>query len=412
MKTKMRKSRKRNYRLEYLKYFNTDYKKDIIHVLELLLAFLLLCFVSYANLPGKILTIIGMVIMFTWSARYGLLVYIAGIVMFEAFIFFLTKRVSIDFQTEVISSFTIISGLVIAIIGEMLNKRIRTLENENKKLMLDQEKLNENIGTLKTIISQLQMRVYSEGEGLIVLLERLGELEILDVDEMITRAVETIASFFELENLQFYKVEGNFLRFITGIGQKNLPNSFRLDDSKVIEKAISYGYATLPEVVLEQEPERFEPWFAVSIGRKDDVFGVLEVESIDPEKYSEVLIRYIESVARFLNSNIKIVIEQEDLLKQKYMKEDGTWDEEYYVQKKNVFERRKVKFGIPYQELSIRYDKAIHNSVVSEFRKSDIIVAHELGTSVILKVLLPVCNESGKNKLVERLRGKYEIAEY
>ena len=79
--------------------------------------------------------------------------------------------------------------------------------------MLDQEKLNENIGTLRTIISQLQMRVYSEGEGLIVLLERLRELETLDVDEMITRAVDIIADFFELENLQFYRLEGRFLLY-------------------------------------------------------------------------------------------------------------------------------------------------------------------------------------------------------
>jgi len=158
MKTKLKKSKK-NYRHEYLKYFNTEYKRDLMRALELLLAFLLLWSVSYFNLPGKFLTIIGMVIVFTWSARYGLLIYLVGIIVFEVFIFSLTKRINIDFQTDVISSFTIISGLVIAIIGEMLNKRIRVLENENKRLMLDQEKLNENIGTLRNIISQLQMRV-------------------------------------------------------------------------------------------------------------------------------------------------------------------------------------------------------------------------------------------------------------
>ena len=99
-------------------------------------------------------------------------------------------------------------------------------------------------------------------------------------------------------------------------------------------------------------------------------------------------------------------------MRQKYLKEDGTWEEEYYIQKKNVFEKRKLKFGIPYQELTIRYNKAIDNDVVSEFRKSDVIVKHELGNSVMLKVLLPVCDESGKMKLIERLRGKYEITEY
>ena len=411
MKTKPKKSKK-NYRHEYLKYFNTEYKRDLMRALELLLAFLLLWSVSYFNLPGKFLTIIGMVIVFTWSARYGLLIYLVGIIVFEVFIFSLTKRINIDFQTDVISSFTIISGLVIAIIGEMLNKRIRVLENENKRLMLDQEKLNENIGTLRTIISQLQMRVYSEGEGLIVLLEKLRELETLDVDEMITRAVDIIASFFDLENLQFYRLEGRFLRFITGIGHKNLPNSFKLDDSKVIERAIIDGHATLTEIALKEELEKFEPWFAVSIGKREDTFGILEVENIDPEKYSEVLIRYIESIAGFLNANIKIVMEQESLMRQKYLKEDGTWEEEYYIQKKNVFEKRKLKFGIPYQELTIRYNKAIDNDVVSEFRKSDVIVKHELGNSVMLKVLLPVCDESGKMKLIERLRGKYEITEY
>jgi len=105
-------------------------------------------------------------------------------------------------------------------------------------------------------------------------------------------------------------------------------------------------------------------------------------------------------------------MEQENLMKQKYMKEDGTWEEEYYIKKKNVFEKRKVKFDIPYQELAIRYDKALHNDIVSEFRKSDVIVKRELGNSVMLKVLLPVCDEDGKIKLIERLRGKYEITEY
>ena len=38
MKTKLKKSKK-NYRHEYLKYFNTEYKRDLMRALELLLAF-------------------------------------------------------------------------------------------------------------------------------------------------------------------------------------------------------------------------------------------------------------------------------------------------------------------------------------------------------------------------------------
>ncbi len=352
--------------------------------------------------------LIGLV--FIWSARHGLLAFIISMLSFEMiFLYILKKAQNLIFPANAASVYVIVFGLFIGIIGEILNKRFITTENERKKLEMERKKLVEHIEMLKSVISQLELRIYFEGQGMIDLLERLQELEILDLDEMLTRAVTIIAEFFELENLELYSVDKYFLRYVAGIGKKNLPNSFEAKNSKVISKALEKGYASLPEILLEMEIESFEPWFAISVGRGDDAFGVFVVEDINPTKFSQTLILYMQSIASWLNANIKVVKEETKLLEERFKNADGTWNEEYYIKKKSVLDKRKEKFGIPYEELCLTYDKTIHDSIIKEFRTSDIATAKEIGNRVQLKVLLSVCDEIGKEKIIERLVGKYEI---
>ncbi|WP_249741763.1 hypothetical protein [Fervidobacterium pennivorans] len=308
-----------------------------------------------------------------------------------------------------VSIFTIVVGLIIGVVGEMLNKKIRDLQNDKKRLELENQKLLSAIGDMRVVISQLQMRIYFEGEGLIVLLERLRELEILDVDEMLTRAVEIIAEFFELENLHLYRCEGNFMRYVAGIGQKRLPNSLDTTKSRVIYDALQNGYSTLPKVIMKADITSFEPWFAVVIGEKSNAFGVFVVEDVSPEKFSETLVKYISAVAGWLYANVRTILQEEKALEEVYKKPDGTWDENYYIKKKKVFEKRKERFGIPYEELCITYKSEYHNSIVNTFRKSDVLVAYPTNGKIVLRALLAVCDAQGKAKILERLINKYEI---
>ncbi|WP_448376363.1 hypothetical protein [Fervidobacterium sp.] len=298
---------------------------------------------------------------------------------------------------------------IIGVIGEMLNKRIKDLENEKKKLEIENQKLLNAVNDMKMLLSQLQLRIYFEGEGLIVLLERLRELEILDVDEIFTRSVEIIAQFFELETLHLYRCEGIFLRYVAGIGSKKLPNAFEIIKSKVIEDALKNGYSTLPKIILRSDINEYEPWFAVTIGEKNNAFGVLVVEEISTEKFSETLIKYINAVAGCLYANTRTALEQERALETIYKKSDGTWDEIYYLKKKDVFEKRREKFGIPYEELCISYKPEMHETIVNTFRKSDVLTVINQGNRIILKALLPVCDSQGKAKVIERLASKYDI---
>ncbi|HOJ93622.1 GAF domain-containing protein [Fervidobacterium sp. 2310opik-2] len=368
----------------------------------------ILFLMHWLNVNIFVSLLIGLV--FIWSARHGLLAFIVSMLSFEMiFLYILKKTGNLIFPANATSVYVIVLGLFIGIIGEILNKRLRTTENERKKLEMERKNLVEHIETLKSVISQLELRIYFEGQGMIDLLERLQELEILDLDEMLTRAVSIIAEFFEIENLKLYSVDKYFLRYVAGIGKKNLPNSFEAKNSKVISRALEKGYASLPEVLLEMEIENFEPWFAVSVGRGDDTFGVFVVEDITPDKFSQTLILYMQSIASWLNANIKIVKEETKLLEERFKNTDGTWSEEYYIKKKSVLDKRREKFGIPYEELCLIYDKTIHGSVIKEFRASDIATAKGIGDRVQLKVLLSVCDEIGKKKIIERLVSKYEI---
>jgi len=53
-------------------------------------------------------------------------------------------------------NFTIVVGLIIGVVGEMLNKKIRDLQNDKKRLELENQKLLSAIGDMRVVISQLQ----------------------------------------------------------------------------------------------------------------------------------------------------------------------------------------------------------------------------------------------------------------
>jgi len=384
----------------------------LFQLLELIISFAIVITLHLTSVISSSVTIVFLIaFIFIWSARYGLLPFLVSISIFQLLLLTLFKQVQNigGLSINTVSIFTIVVGLIIGVIGEMLNKKIRDLQNDKKRLELENRKLLSAIGDMRVVISQLQMRIYFEGEGLIVLLERLRELEILDVDEMLTRAVEIIAEFFELENLHLYRCEGNFMRYVAGIGQKRLPNSLDATKSSVIYDALQNGYSTLPKVILKADITSFEPWFAVVIGEKSDAFGIFVVEDVSPEKFSENLVKYISAVAGWLYANVRTILQEEKALEEVYKKPDGTWDENYYIKKKKVFEKRKERFGTPYEELCINYKSECHNSIVNTFRESDVLVAYPTNGKIVLRALLAVCDAQGKAKILERLVNKYEI---
>lgn len=397
--------------LNQVKLFLSAKRNIVLQIVELLAIFVVIILLNTFSVINSFISVISlMTLLFIWSARYGLLAFLFSIIFFEIAFVFLYVGEQFNLDPWILSAYTIVVGLILGIVGEILNKKIRTLENDKQKLELENKELLENNNKLHSIVNQLQLRVFFEGEGMITLLERLKELEVLDLDEILTRAVEIIADFFQLENLQLYRVDRNFLRFVAGVGVRRLPNSFTIDTSKVVSRAIEKGYGTLPEAIFESEFSSFEPWFCISIGKKDDLSGVLIVEDIQPENFSETLVQYIGAVASWLHANIKVIIEQEALLTERYREKDGTWKEEYYLKKKAIFEKRRERFGIQFEEICLKYKIEFHDFIVKEFRNSDILHSVKNGEFVLTKVLLPVCDEVGKQKVLERLAKKYEIS--
>ncbi|ODN30620.1 hypothetical protein A4H02_04755 [Fervidobacterium thailandense] len=387
--------------------------KNLRYVLEyVIFVFVILLLTWIGRLPANYSVLLLILGLFLWAVRYGLALYVFGLIVTE--IILLTRSFNSIFEYrfsfESISLILVIGGLPLGIVGEIFRKRIKTLENEKSRLQSDLERLYEDSLTLKSVVEQLQMRIYFEGEGLIVLLERLKELEVFDVDEIITRAIEMIAEFFGLSNLHFYKMERDFLRYVAGIGKKILPNAFELSKSKVIEMATRRGSCTITDVLMEGTlTETYEPWFAVSVGERERVFGVLVSEEIEPTKFSQVLVRYIHSIASWLYANIRVVAEQEKFMEERFKNIDGTWKEEYYEYKKRIMEKRLERFGVPYREVCLEYNATLHESILGELRKSDVACAIRFGDKVRLKVLLAVCDDSGKERFLERLKRKYEI---
>lgn len=387
--------------------------KNLRYVFEyLIFVSVVLLLTRIGTLPVNYSVLLLVLGSFLWAVRYGLALYVFGLIVME--IILLTRSFNnifeYKFNFESISLILVIGGLPLGILGEIFRKRIKTLENEKSKLQSDLERLYEDSLALKSFIEQLQMRIYFEGEGLIVLLERLKELEIFDVDEIITRAIGLIAEFFGLTNLHFYKMEGNFLRYVAGTGKKLLPNSFELSKSNVIERAARKGSCTITDVLMEGAlTETYEPWFAVAVGERERVFGMLVSEEIDPSKFSQVLVRYIQSIASWLYSNISVVAEHEKLMAERFKNTDGTWKEEYYEYKKQIMNKRLERFGVPYREVCLEYNAILHESILGELRKSDVACAARSGEKVRLKVLLAVCDDSGRERFLERLKQKYEI---
>lgn len=346
-----------------------------------------------------------------WSARYGLVVYLVGLFVFQTLAILTEGTVQFSIGVRNFSVILTIFGLPIAVIGEVMNRRLNAVRGELEKARMSIERLEAELQRSRDIVEQLQLRIYYEGEGLIVLLERLRELEILDSEEIITRAVELIAEFFGLRNLHFYRLEGSFLRYVAGVGTKRLPNSLRVEESQVIRRALETGESTIADVIHEGiVPLEKEPFFAVAVGFGGEVLGIFLVEEITYEKFSQTLVRYVRAVGNWLHANLKLVADQERLLAQEYRNPDGTWKEEYYENRRRVMEKRRDLFGIPFQELCVRYDEKVHERIVREFRKSDVVTATHANGRVSLRVLLAVCDEVGATKVLERLRSKYGVS--
>ncbi|WP_448523770.1 hypothetical protein [Pseudothermotoga sp.] len=378
-----------------------DWQKTILQVLEFLIFLSFVWLIQRGfHFDVKIAMYISMALVLLWSARYGLLIFISCLLIFEVSAL-IVKEIVIEGELRI---FTIAVGVTLGIIGETFNRQIRELRNEIEKAELEKNELIQGIDRMKAIIAQLQSRVYFEGEGLIVLLERLKELEILDFDEMLTRSVEVVAQFFELESLSLYRCENKgFLRYVAGIGPKKLPNALEVSRCKVIEDAMEKGYSTLPNVLLTKEISSFEPFFAIVMGEASNPFGVLVVEDVSYEKFSEVLVRYIKAVADWMCANAKIILEQDKIMQLKHKKDDGTWDEVYYLKKREILEQRKRRFNILYEEICLKYKAEVHDEIVRKFRKSDVLFAERENGFVVLKALLPVCDQKGKERLLERL---------
>ncbi|MGC9771889.1 hypothetical protein [Fervidobacterium islandicum] len=138
----------------------TNLKSFLFQLLELIISFAIVITLHLTSVISSSVTIVFLVaFIFIWSARYGLLPFLVSISIFQLLLLTLFKQVQNigGLSLNTVSIFTIVVGLIIGVVGEMLNKKIRDLQNDKKRLELENQKLLSAIGDMRVVISYIKI---------------------------------------------------------------------------------------------------------------------------------------------------------------------------------------------------------------------------------------------------------------
>ncbi len=320
------------------------------------------------------------------------------------------QNIKFTFSNAVANSSVLAISTLIAMINETRIYRITSLEISLSEKEKEIENLKEEIQKQRIFIEELKETIFYEGEGISNLFLKLRELPVNDPQEFYQGFLEIISDFFDINKLSIYRLNRGFFRFIAGKGEPILGFSFRIEDSVVVKRAISEGFSSIRNLVEEAKPESLvgEPWAAVKIG-DEEVYGVMVVEDIKPSKLNKTYQKYLMSMSAWLYSTMKKLESMQSEYIRQHKLEDGSYDEEYY---KKEFARLKIlkeKYSLPFSVLCICVLKDDIKEFLSNFRTDDVpFKFKEEKDRVCYKILLPMCNEKGKERIIERIKSRFE----
>lgn len=389
-------------------------RKNFIALLEIISVYLLIFFidiVTQSNVFQDFPFNIYWIPLFFYSIRGGVVGFLTSILSFitvSMFSSFLQKN---NLSTSFLIGSAIVIGLatLFRLIFEVQKHRIEELKFDLKEKEENIKMLEMNVEDLKSSIESLKKTLIYEGEGLSALFLRLRDLPFEDPEILFYEFLRIISEFLGIDKISIYKYKNGFFRFVAGLGLPTLGFTFRKEDSVVVKKALEKGYSKITDVILENEIQKSEPWLATLIGSKDDLYGVLIVEEITPEKLSATYEKYLWSLSGWLYGVMKRFDRFEKIEKERHLVGYKLFDSEYYEEIKEDFKKSFEEFGIPFSEICVCVYKDLLNEFLDNFREED--VAKKLNESedkVCLSVLLSTCDQNGKIAILERLKKKYD----
>ncbi len=342
-------------------------------------------------------------IKFTWlvlliySVRRDMIVHVISSAIF---LLMITYETRLALNSAMVPS-TVILG-VSTLIALINNSRVHGIQQLTYDIR-DREKeindLKEKIIYLNSIIEDLKSRIFYEGEGLSTLFLRLKNIRTDNPKLFYKDFVETISTFFSIPGISVYRYRRGFFRLLAATKPTTLGFTFREGDSVVVDETLKKGYAKLIDL-LDEKLSDVEPWMAIKIGEEPK--GVLIVDEIDPVKLKKPYEKYLSSLCAWFDVMLERVEEFEILKNLRHS--DGTYPIEVYEKLKNEH-MNMAERGLPFSEICVCHDNLLE--LLRFFREDDIATKINIGGKECLKVLLPMCDEEGKEKIMKRLKGKF-----
>ncbi len=367
---------------------------EVYMYVELPLVYVLSVVLDGWFLQGFSLKVIWLTLIF-YSVRRGILIHVLSVSMFFLSIFLEETAFMVNvnlLESSVLVGVTTVTALINTFRMHKMRYLMRDLNEKDREI----SELKDRITYMKSIIEDLRDRIFYEGEGISSLFMKLKDVRMDNSRIFYGDFVKIVSDFFSIPGMSVYRYRHGFYRLLASTKPSIFGFTFREGVSVVVDEAVKKGSARITDL-FDRELSNVEPWMAVSIGKEPK--GMLIVDEIDPAKLNKPYEKYLSALCSWLDAMMGRV-EEFEILKGNRLP-DRTYPPDMYEEIREELEDME-KSGLPFSEVCICSDKI--DEILRFLREDDISTRFKRNDYECLRILLPMCDDHGKKRFLERLR--------
>lgn len=298
-------------------------------------------------------------------------------------------------------------ALIIGFFRDLYVNEINSKEMEIYSLKQKNDELSKIIEKQNVLIKNLENKLLLSREFSPLLIRKLKILKLSNLENVLNEVFDTIDKLLEPKSFSIYSIsKNNFLRLKMRKGITNLPNSFPIENSYLISKAMQFGYSDIKSIILEEDflNKNFpEPLMVASIyysNEKESLYGFLIIEDIEEPKINKNTATYLKMLADWtgtLIQNSTNISKDFDLIFEDMKKFDEILNE---------IENRRIRYNIPYSVIVANTDEPISILELKKFIRDTDFLFYD-GRN--LKIILTASDSNGLSIFLNRLKEHKKI---
>lgn len=329
--------------------------------------------------------------------------------LFSLYIFTKENFISVVFSWEIlkIPIFILSFGFIVGFFRDLYVHEIYDKENEIKYLKKKNNELYQTLQKQNILIKDLENKLLLSREFSPLLIRKLKTLRFDNLENILNEAFDTIDRLLAPKSFSIYSLsKNNFLRLKLRKGESKLPNSFPIENSYLISKAMNFGFADIKSLIFEEEllnKNFHEPLMVSAIyfsGKEENLYGFLIIEDIEEAKINKNTEIYLKMLSDWLGTLIQNALN----LSNEY---DLVFEDiEKFNEILNELENRRKRFNIPY---SVVIAKTLEKIPINELRKFIRETDFLFYDGKNLKLILTASDSNGLAVFLNRLKENKNI---